>query len=395
MSWERADISRFVVVAPVGRDAELLCGLLNGSGYPSENAVSIADLVNVDESRILGLILTDEALAKQGLESLRDLISHQPTWSELPIMLLTSGPKEPQYAALATQVRLEFPSLSLLDRPVRKELLLSAVQVAYRSRLKQLQVRDAAERQHQSDEALRNTEKLAVAGRLVATMAHEVNNPLAALRNLIYLAEHSTDLEEARSFTRMASQELERISEIIQHTLQFHRAPATASFTDLSEVVSSAMTLFRGRLREKHIRESVVAPKIYAWCSPGEVRQAIVNLLGNSLDAMHDGGHIYVRVSNCSALGMRCARITIADTGSGIDPEIRSNLFKQFFTTKGSRGTGLGLWLTRDIVARNNGKLRYRSRVGFPSGTAFSIYLPGTPPAEAREPVGELQDTAA
>src|SRR6202012_2383097 len=109
--------------------------------------------------------------------------------------------------------------LFLLDRPVRKELLLSAAQVAATARVKQLEVRDAAERQVQSDEALRNTEKLAVAGRLAATMAHEVNNPLEALGNLLYLVVNCGTLEEAQSFGRMATTELRRISEIIDNTL--------------------------------------------------------------------------------------------------------------------------------------------------------------------------------
>ena len=142
-----------------------------------------------------------------------------------PVMLLTSGPSEPRYAAIATQVRIEVPSLILLDRPVRKELLLSAVQVAYTSRLKQLQVRDAAARQTQNEEALRNSEKLAVAGRLAATMAHEVSNPLEAMGNLLYLVENCTSLEDAQTFGRMATQELKRISEIIDRTLRFHRSP--------------------------------------------------------------------------------------------------------------------------------------------------------------------------
>lgn len=385
-----------MVVAPVGRDADLICGLLNSSGFPAQSCASLDEARTVDIASVLGLVITDEALANGGIDALRAIVTNQPEWSDLPIMLLTSGPREPLYAFVATQARLEIRSLSLLDRPVRKELLLSSVQVAHGARLKQLEVREAATRQSQSDEALRNTEKLAVAGRLAATMAHEVNNPLAALRNLLYLAEHSDQPEEARSYTRMAGQELERISEIVQHTLHFHRAPASPCLTDLSEIAISALALFRGRLREKHIRESVVAPTTLAWCSPGEIRQAIVNLLGNSLDAMHDGGRLYVRLSSCTALGMRCARLTVADTGSGIPQEIRSSLFKQFFTTKGSRGTGLGLWLTRDIVSRSSGKLRYRSRTGFPSGTAFSLFLPGEPPAQRQEQdTQQLHDTAA
>jgi signal transduction histidine kinase len=367
---------RFLVVAPVGRDAELISGLLNTSGYASGCMETIRDVEAAESSDILGLVLTDEAFANEGFEALRSLIDAQPEWSDLPVILLTSGPREPRQAIMANRVRVEFRSVFLLDRPVRKELLLSAIQVAYNSRLKQLEVRDAAARQFQSDETLRNAEKLATAGRLAATMAHEVNNPLEALGNLLFLIENSSAVEEARSFGRLAAQELQRISDIVNQTLRFHRAPAKPGYTDVAELATSALALFRGKLRERNIMEYVSAEPTFAFCSAGEIRQAVVNLIGNALDAMAQGGKLYLRVSSVSLNGVPCARLSIADTGSGIRKEIRPSLFTQFFTTKGSRGTGLGLWLTRDIVLRNSGRLRFRSRTGAPSGTVFTIYLP-------------------
>ena len=396
----RSPLCRFLVVAPVGRDGELVCGLLNGSGYASESVSAIAEAAKVESSFLLGLILTDEALAREGLDALRAMVASQPDWSDLPVLLLTSGPIEPRYSVIASQVRIEIRSLILLDRPVRKELLLSAVQVACTSRMKQLEVRDAAAKQSRSDEALRNSEKLAVAGRLAATMAHEVNNPLEALGNLLYLVENCGTLEEAKSFGRMATTELRRINEIIDSTLRLHRAPAKATLTDIGELAYSAVALFRGRIREHHISESVIAQKSYAYCSEGEIRQALVNLIGNAVDAMADGGSLNVRVSTVTTNGGRYARITVADTGTGIRKEVRPNLFQQFFTTKGRRGTGLGLWLTRDIVHRNRGKLRFRSRVDSPSGSTFVIYLPCTPPLDlvvsgAQHPDGEQKKVEA
>ena len=378
----RSPLCRFLVVAPVERDGELLCTLLNGSGFASESASTIADAAQVESPFLLGLILTDEALAREGLDALRAIVAAQPDWSDLPVLLLTSGTIEPRYSAIASQVRMEIRSLILLDRPVRKELLLSAVQVAYTSRMKQLEVRDAAAKQSRSDEALRNSEKLAVAGRLAATMAHEVNNPLEALGNLLYLVENCGTLEEAQSFWHLATTELRRISEIIDNTLRLHRAPAKAAFTDIGELASSALALFRGRIRERHISDSLVAQKSYAYCAEGEIRQALVNLIDNAVDAMANGGSLNVRVSTVTTNGVRYARITVADTGAGIRKEVHPNLFTQFFTTKGRRGTGLGLWLTRDVVHRNRGKLRLRSRVDSPSGTVFAMYLPCTPPLD-------------
>ncbi|HEY1767418.1 MAG TPA: ATP-binding protein [Terracidiphilus sp.] len=391
---------RFMVVAPLGRDAELIAALLNASGYGSERMESIADAKQAGTAMLLGLILTDEALTKNGLEALRTLIDAQPQWSDLPVILLTSGPGEPRRAVTASQVRMQFRSVFLLDRPVRKELLLSAVQVAYNSRLKQLEVRDAAMQQYQSEETLRNAEKLATAGRLVATMAHEVNNPLEALGNLLFLIEHSPTIDDARAFSRKATQELERISEIVNQTLGLHRAPAKPAITEIAELATSALTLFRGKLRERKIVECVTAEPTLAFCSAGEVRQAVVNLIGNALDAMPEGGRLYLRVSSATRKGALYARLTVADTGSGIPAAIRPNLFNQFFTTKGSRGTGLGLWLTRDIVIRNAGRLRYRSRTGSPSGTVFTLYLPAVAPAarahtDAGHPQGDSRSEEA
>lgn len=373
---------RFLVVAPVGRDGDLICVLLRSHGFSAECVTDIGESAHIPSSMIMGLILTDEALAGAGVESLRAVIHGQPTWSDLPVLLLTSGPHEPQYAVIASQVRMEIRSLHLLDRPVRKELLLSAVQVAYTARMKQLEIRDAAERQAHSDEALRNSEKLAMAGRLAATMAHEVNNPLEALGNLLYLIESCDAIEDAKSFARLASQELGRISEIVQHTLRFHRAPTKPEHTDLAEIASSAVALFRGKMLERHIVERLSVQRTFAYCSAGEIRQALVNLIGNAIDAMPDGGQLHVRLSNLKIDGAHVARLTVADTGSGIRPEIRPNLFTQFFTTKGSRGTGLGLWLTRDIVLRNRGSLRFRSRTETPSGTVFAMYLPASAPLD-------------
>ncbi len=386
MNESVANLPRFLVVAPLGRDGELICGLLNRAGYRSERVQQVCDVEAIDSALLLGLILTDEALLRGGIEAFKKVIHEQPVWSELPSILLTSSASEPSYAVAASRARIEIQSLILLDRPVRKEMLLSAIQVAHNSRQKQLQVRDATAKQSQSDEALRKSEQLAATGRMMATMAHEVNNPLEALGNLLFLVENSSSLDEAHSFGQLATKELQRISEIVDHTLRFHRAPAKPGFTDVSDLAISALTLFRGKLRERHIRERIKVERAFGYCSEGEIRQALVNLIGNAVDAMRDGGNLRIHVSPVSINGVEHARLTIADTGAGIRKEIRQNLFKQFFTTKGSSGTGLGLWLTRDIVRRNGGKLRFRSRTDAPCGTVFTIYLPAVPMTPSVQP---------
>ena len=157
-------------------------------------------------------------------------------------------------------------------------------------------MRDAADRQFRTDEALRNTERLAMSGQLAATMVHEVNNPLEAIGNLSRTCvENSTTVDEAQHFSRLASQEPGRISEIDinQDCPALSPACALASgycrpVTDLAELASSALALFRGKLRDRHIDLGVDAPKTIAYCSAGEIRQAMVNLIGNALDAMPD-----------------------------------------------------------------------------------------------------------
>ncbi len=379
MTESLTNLPRFLVVAPLGRDGELISGFLNRAGYRAERVPHVREAAMVDSQLLMGLILTDEALLRGGIEAFRNLIEAQPVWSELPAILLTSSAGESSYAVVASRARMEIHSLVLLDRPVRKEMLLSAIQVAHNSRQKQLQVRDAATRQFQSDEALRKSEHLAVTGRLVATMAHEVNNPLEALGNLLYLVENSHSLEEAQGFGHLAAKEFQRISEIVDHTLKFHRAPAKPAFTDVSELAMSALTLFRGKLRERKIRERIRVERAFGYCCEGEIRQALVNLIGNAVDAMREGGNLRIHVLPVSLNGVEHARLTVADTGGGIRKEIRQNLFKQFFTTKGSSGTGLGLWLTRDVVEKNGGRLRFRSRTEAPSGTVFTMYLPAEP----------------
>jgi len=384
-------IRRFVVIAPIGRDAELICGLLNASGFAAESLASLQPAEQIPSAYLLGILLTAEALANGGLDFLRRIVQAQPSWSDIPVILLTNGSGEPAYSALTRQAHNEVRSVLLLDRPLRMELLLSAAQAASRSRLQQLEIRDAADRQIKSDAALRNSEKLAATGRLVATMAHEVSNPLAALNNLLYLVEISNSLEEARSFGRLAAREISRISEIVDHTLHFNRTPPQPTSSDLSELASSAITLFRGKIKERKITVNVAAKRAPAFCSPGEIRQALVNLIGNAIDAMPLSGHLWIRVSRATINQIEFARITIADNGSGISSDVRASLFTQFFTTKGSRGTGLGLWLTRDIIQRNGGKLHFRSRTNPPSGTVFVIYLP----AGAGSGAGQLQGIPA
>jgi signal transduction histidine kinase len=234
-----------------------------------------------------------------------------------------------------------------------------------------------------TEEALRRSEKLAVAGRLAASIAHEINNPLESVTNLFYLIGTSTSLEDAKKHSEVAEKELARVSQIVTQMLRFYREPSKLAYVQIHEILNSAITLYQQRLAHAEI----VIERDFRECSPifamaGEIRQVILNLIGNALDATGRGGTLTLRVANTHehSNGSRPGiRLTIADNGSGIKPEIRKTLFEPFVSTKGNMGTGLGLWISSEIIRKHGGTIQVKSSVLPPStGTIFSVFLPLT-----------------
>ena len=220
---------------------------------------------------------------------------------------------------------------------------------------------DITERK-KAEEALRRSEKLAATGRLAATMAHEINNPLEAVTNLIYLADKSISRDDTRKYLAAAEEELDRISHLTKQTLGFYRETKGAAKVHVGSIVTSLLSVFGSRLRNKNVvaePDIQSDPKIEAI--PGEVRQLVANLLSNSIDAVNRGGRIRIRVS--AAIGAnRTAgvRLTIADNGPGIPTSIRSQVFEPFVTTKKDVGTGLGLWVCKSICRTTRRKDSYQ-----------------------------------
>jgi PAS domain S-box-containing protein len=242
-------------------------------------------------------------------------------------------------------------------------------------------VRDITERK-KIDRALRVTEKLAAAGRLAATVAHEINNPLEAVTNLVYLAKmdvHNT--ERVTEYLEIASRELDRVAHITRQTLGFYRDTSSASRVSVTHILDDLLSFYERRFESRKI--SVVKQydqNIEVTALVGELRQAFSNLIGNAIDAMPGGGTLAIRATQTHSWDSSLrpgVRITILDTGHGIEPQHRKNLFQPFFTTKEDVGTGLGLWITRSIVEKHGGTIRLKSRTGPDKhGTAFSIFLP-------------------
>ncbi|WP_235011375.1 sensor histidine kinase [Bryocella elongata] len=251
--------------------------------------------------------------------------------------------------------------------------------MALRGRARQYQIRDQMQQFERAQEALRRSEKLAVTGRLAASIAHEINNPLEALTNLLYLVRTETHSEEAQRYLMEAEQELARVAEITKHTLRFYREPNQPTQVDLVEVVDSVLALYHSRLVAAKIvvEKEVRVSSLSILASPGELRQVIANIVGNALDAMRHGGILRLRLSVTTRNGNPKARLSIADTGHGIPPEILSTIFEPFITTKGETGTGLGLWVSDEIAKKNGWSMQVYSCTRMSrSGTVFSILMP-------------------
>jgi PAS domain S-box-containing protein len=238
----------------------------------------------------------------------------------------------------------------------------------------------------QAEQALLRSEKLASAGRMAASIAHEINNPLAGVTNLLFLIQGMTDLpEDARRYLENADEEMKRIAHITRQSLGFYREGNAPALTSINEVLESAVDLLKSRIRTKQaVIEKQWDEDIKITAVAGELRQVFSNLVANSLDAINNKGTIKMRVSVGTDFksGSRCVRVTVADNGKGIPPSSQQHLFEPFFTTKGTTGTGLGLWVSKQIIVKHGGTLRVRSTSsGAQTGTAFSIALPLEPAA--------------
>ncbi len=231
------------------------------------------------------------------------------------------------------------------------------------------------------ERALHVSERLASVGRLAATIAHEINNPLEAVTNLIFLAQNSPLEQDKQRFLDQAQHELARVALLTKQTLGFYRENKGASLVTLGELVSPLVSVFSARARNKAIRiETEIRQNPTIRAIAGEIRQLFANLLNNSIDAVKDGGRIRIRVSSAkerSGSERAGVRLTVADTGPGIPQELRKKLYEPFFTTKKDVGTGLGLWVTNSILEKHKGSIHVRSSVvPGKSWTAFSVFLP-------------------
>jgi signal transduction histidine kinase len=334
-------------------------------------------------SGVGAFVIADEALTPASTATMAAFISAQPSWSDVPVIILTTAGEVSAYSEARRKLREPLGNLVLIERPVRPETFISTVNTAVRARKRQYDVRDHIRQEKLASDALRKSEKLAIAGRLAASIAHEINNPLEAVTNLHYLMASATSLEQIKTYLASADQELARVVEITTQTLRFHRESSTPTQTDIAALLNSVLKLYQRRITSsKTTLRCDFDDSVPIVGFPGELRQLFANLISNALDAMPNGGCLSVRVQRTSELrnGFRPGvRIIVADTGGGIPLHVRSKILEPFISTKAETGTGLGLWVSSEIVTKHGGRMRFRSRVG--SGTVFRIFLPATPPA--------------
>jgi PAS domain S-box-containing protein len=242
--------------------------------------------------------------------------------------------------------------------------------------------------QKKLEENLRTTEKLVAVGRLAATIAHEINNPLAAVTNFIYLAQQQPELvDQVRNYLQCADTELRRISHMTKQTLGFYRDNSQPIEFGVAQAVEDVLTIYESRFKHKALQiEKRIQAGLMVCTMQGEFKQILSNLIVNAIDASKHGGGILIcaRATRHVQSGRDGIRVTVADDGAGISPENKRKAFTPFFSTKREVGTGLGLWVTKDLIEKKGGSIRFRSQTHAKSGTIMSFFVPTQlPPSHA------------
>jgi signal transduction histidine kinase len=232
-----------------------------------------------------------------------------------------------------------------------------------------------------AQELLRKTEKIAAAARLAATVAHEINNPLEAVSNLVYLTKLRAGMpDQALQDLALAEQELNRVSHVTRQTLGFYREANQPDKLDVPTIVESVLRLYSNKFKTKNIQvvhESEPCPPLQGF--PGEMQQVVANIISNAADAVETGGTLKVSVSCVDGDAGKTVQVRVEDDGPGIAAEHLERIFEPFFTTKKNVGTGLGLWVSKTIVERHGGMIEVVSRNDNGShGTVFRVIIPCT-----------------
>jgi signal transduction histidine kinase len=364
---------RVLIIEDYEEDALLLCRSLSRAGY-SVDACRIeteAELrAALAQPGPWQLVLADYTLPAFGAREALEII--QQTGQDIPFIIVSGTVDEVSAVNAMRAGAHDYVLKGHLERliPAIERELADA-----RRRAEDKAARYAAERQSADlTGRLINSERLAAAGRMANTLAHEINNPLEALTNIFYLLQSQELTPQAQELIAIAARELERVGHITRSTLSFYRKVPGRTL-DLRSLLDEVVQLFQTRAAQHRIHIATdYGDDLRAVAYDPSLRQVFANLVGNALEAMEvHGGRIRLR----ARLRPHTAVVTVTDTGHGIDPANLTAIFEPFFTTKGERGTGLGLWVTRGIVEEQGGKLQLRTSTAGPHrGTTIRITLP-------------------
>ena len=295
--------------------------------------------------------------------------------SRVPLVLIGKDCEEPEAVQALRGGVSDYVRLTQLGR------LPAIIERALREQRDSEKIRRVQRELDRAADVLRENQKLLTLGRLAASIAHEINNPLESIMNLLYLMEIDPSPAKSAEYLKMAQRELNRVVQISKQTLTFSRETSAPVRLQLAELIEEVLVLYGRRINDKSlrvIRQYESSETITAF--PGEMRQVLSNLIANAVEASETNGRVVLRVRDArkwSDRGVRGLRFTVADNGLGISPEARKRLGEPFFTTKGHAGTGLGLWVTRSILSHYGGNLQvHSSNSQERHGTVFSMFLP-------------------
>ncbi len=301
------------------------------------------------------------------------------------IRQLMAGRRIEHFETVRMRKNGERVDVSLTISPVRN----SAGKIIGASKI----LRDISERKR-LEFSLLEAEKIAATGRMAATIAHEINNPLEGLLNLIYLARVGSESPEIVELLEAAEMELARVSHIAQQTLGYYRENTSPVSVSLAELVQHVLRIYEPKLQSAHVAVNAhLDPACIVRVKRGEIMQVLSNIITNAVHAMPVGGKLNVALCSISLHGVPYALLDIQDTGGGIAAEHVQRIFEPFFTTRGSVGTGIGLWISRQFVESHGGTIDVRTCTHPDThGTTMSISLPLAVPAS---PSADLLDPAA
>jgi PAS domain S-box-containing protein len=338
----------------------------------SKNLRGIVTSWNEAAKRIFGYT-AEEMIGQSILRLIPDELRHE---EDMILAKLSSGERIDHYETTRVKKNGDRFEVSVTISPVRdgKGLIIGASKTA----------RDISERK-KLERLLIQSEKLAATGRMAATIAHEINNPLESVMNLVFLARKSGSVPKVRSYLAIAEKELERVAHIVRQTLGYYREMTAPVKVDFRELVEDVLMVYQGKLNTNGIsvdcrfdnHRPIVANK-------GELVQVLSNVIANSIDSMPLGGVLQIEVGEAADSGKEGVWIVIRDKGTGIQQEHLAKIFEPFFTTKGNLGTGIGLWVAKQLIERHQGQIAITSSTDpGNSGTTLSLFLPFARPERA------------